>query len=265
MKPFDDKDVRWAISHYIDRQQLIEVGYLGASTGVVAADAALQAAAAVFRCGEGPAGEIQHAGIRSEEGRRAAAGKGFKKDGGIWDDPDGKPLTLDIIGFGAAGPAMGPVLSEMLKRHGVEASLSLPPDFDRPVPEGPVRRLDLRPWRQSLREPYDTLRLYQGQSIAVPGAHLVNFSRWKNAEFDKIVDEVYVTDPNNMPKMKDLFRARDGDLAAGTAGHPTGAELPPHPDEHHYWKNWPTADNAYINGASWHLTYPIVLWNLKPA
>ena len=32
-----------------------------------------------------------------------------------------------------------------------------------------------------------------------------------------------------------------------------------------YWKNWPTADNAYVNGASWHLTYPIVLWNLQPA
>ena len=23
-------------------------------------------------------------------------------------------------------------------------------------------------------------------------------------------------------------------------------------------------DNDYVNGASWHLTYPIVLWNLQP-
>ena len=30
--PFNDKDVRWALSHYIDRQQLVEVGYLGANT-----------------------------------------------------------------------------------------------------------------------------------------------------------------------------------------------------------------------------------------
>ena len=41
----------------------------------------------------------------------------------------------------------------------------------------------------------------------MPGAHLVNFSRWKNPEFDKIVDEVYVTDPQNVPKLKELFRA----------------------------------------------------------
>ena len=29
VKPFDDKEVRWAISNYIDRKQVIEVGYLG--------------------------------------------------------------------------------------------------------------------------------------------------------------------------------------------------------------------------------------------
>ena len=31
-----------------------------------------------------------------------------------------------------------------------------------------------------------------------------------------------------------------------------------------YWKNWPTAENLYVNGAFWHLTYAIVLWNLQP-
>ena len=32
-----------------------------------------------------------------------------------------------------------------------------------------------------------------------------------------------------------------------------------------YWTNWPTKDNAYVNGAFWHLTWAMVLWNLKPA
>ena len=61
VKPFDDKDVRWALSYYIDRKQLIDVGYAGASELFAPADAGLQAAGAVFRRGEGPAGEIQHA------------------------------------------------------------------------------------------------------------------------------------------------------------------------------------------------------------
>ncbi len=94
---------------------------------------------------------------------------------------------------------------------------------------------------------------------------LVNFSRWKNPAYDKIVDEVYVTDPQNVPRLKDLFRAA------------MEIWLPELPDiqlvqNHHripmnttYWKNWPTAENPYINGASWHLTFPLVLWNLRPA
>jgi peptide/nickel transport system substrate-binding protein len=32
-----------------------------------------------------------------------------------------------------------------------------------------------------------------------------------------------------------------------------------------YWKNWPTKDNAYVNGAFWHLTFQLVLNNLQPA
>ena len=27
--PFDDKDVRWALSYFIDREQIIDVGYSG--------------------------------------------------------------------------------------------------------------------------------------------------------------------------------------------------------------------------------------------
>ena len=33
-------------------------------------------------------------------------------------DPQGQRLTLDIIGFGSTGPAIGPVLTELLKRQG---------------------------------------------------------------------------------------------------------------------------------------------------
>ena len=31
-----------------------------------------------------------------------------------------------------------------------------------------------------------------------------------------------------------------------------------------FWTNWPTQDNAYINGAFWHYTFQLILNNLKP-
>ncbi len=264
VKPFDDKDVRWALSHYIDRKQVIEVGYLGADTVSALPMPPYKPLLPYFDAVKDLLATYNTLEFNPKKGDGLLQAKGFKKTDGMWETPDGKPFTLDIIGFGASGSAMGPVLSQMLRRHGVAASLSLPPDFNDRFQKGQFAG-SIYGHGGSIREPYDTLRLYQSQSIAVPGAHAVNFSRWKNPDFDKIVDEVYVTDPKDVAKLKQLFRAA------------MEIWLPDLPDiqlvqNYHriplnttYWQGWPTADNSYINDASWHLTFPIVLWTVRPA
>jgi len=264
VKPFDDKDVRWAVSHYIDRKQIIDVAYLGAETVSSLPMPPYKPLLPYFDAVKDLLAKHDTLEFNPKKGDALLQAKGFKKQGDMWEGPDGKPFALDIIGFGASGSAMGPVLSQMLKRHGVTASLSLPPDFDSRFQQGQFVG-SIYGHGGSIREPYDTMRLYQGKSIAVPGAHLVNFSRWRNAEYDKLVDEVYITDPENVPKLKELFRAA------------MEIWLPDLPDiqlvqNYHRipmnltrWTNWPTEDNPYINGASWHLTFNLVLWNAQPA
>lgn len=263
VKPFDDREVRWAVSHYINRQQLIEVGYLGASSVSALPIPPYKPLQPYFDAVKDLLAKYDTLAFDPKKGDALLQGKGFKKKDGMWEAPDGKPLTLDIIGFGGSGPAIGPVLSQMLKRRGVTASMSLPPDFDNRFQKGQFTG-SIYGHGGSIRDPYDTMRLYQGKSIAVPGAHLVNFAHWKNPEFDKIVDEMYVTSPDNVPKLQELFRAA------------MEIWLPDLPDvqlvqNYHRipmntlrWKNWPTEDNAYINGASWHLTWNLVLMNLQP-
>ena len=264
VKPFDDKDVRWAISHYIDRQQIIEVAYLGADTVSTLPMPPYKPLTPYFDAVKDLLAKYNTIEFNPKKGDALLEGKGFKKKNNMWEAADGKPLTLDIIGFGASGPAMGPVLSQMLKRHGVTASMALPPDFDSRFQKGDFVG-SIYGHGGSIREPYDTLRLYQGQSIAVPGAHAANFSRWKNPAYDKIVDEVYITDPQNVDKLKQLFRAAmeiwlpelpDIQLVQNYHRIPLNTTR---------WTNWPTEDNSYVNDASWHLTYNIVLWNAKPA
>jgi peptide/nickel transport system substrate-binding protein len=199
-----------------------------------------------------------------KKGDALLSGKGWKKDSeGYWSK-DGGRIQVDIIGFGAAGPAMGPLLTEMLKRRGIESAFSMPPDFDDRFQKGQFVG-SIYGHGGSINEPYGMLRLYQGQSVAVPGAHLVNFSHWKNAAFDKITDEMFAVDPNDKARMLPLFRQAmeiwipelpDVQLVQNFHRIPWNTT---------YWKNWPTQDNAYVNGASWHLTYPLVLWNLKQA
>ena len=96
-----------------------------------------------------------------KKGDGLLAAKGFKKDGeGFWVDAQGKRLNVNIIGFGAEGSAIGPILVEMLKRRGVEASMALPPDFDSRFQKGEFDGA-IYGHGGSINEPYATMRLYQ--------------------------------------------------------------------------------------------------------
>jgi len=263
--PFNDKDVRWALSYYLDRKQLIEVGYLGANTASQLPLPPYPPLAPYIDAIKDLLAKYDTNEFAPKKADGLLSAKGFKKDGaGFWADPQRKRLSVNIIGFGASGPAIGPVVVEMLKRRGIEAGLALPPDFDSRFQKGEYDAA-IYGHGGSVREPYETLRLYQGASIAVPGAHQANFARWKNADYDKLVDEAYGADPNDTKKLSEIWRRA------------MAIWLPELPDiqlvqNYHripwnttYWKNWPTEENAYVNGAHWHLTFAMVLWNLQPA
>jgi peptide/nickel transport system substrate-binding protein len=263
--PFTDKDVRWALSYYLDRQQLIDVGYLGACTASKLPMPPYPPLLPYFDAVKDLLAKYDTNEFAPKKGDSLLAAKGFKKGGdGFWTDAEGKHLAIDIIGFGAAGPAIGPVLVEMLKRRGIDSGMALPPDFDDRFQKGQFDGA-IYGHGGSVNEPYATMRLYQSASIAVPGAHQANFSRWKNPEYDKLVDEAYGIAPDDTKKLTDIWRRA------------MEIWLPELPDiqlvqNYHripwnttYWKHWPTEQDPYVNGAHWHLTFAMVLGNLQPA
>ncbi|MBV9813741.1 MAG: hypothetical protein JO326_13420, partial [Acetobacteraceae bacterium] len=264
-KPFDDRDVRWAISHYIDRKTIIDVGYLGAETTSSLPMPPYPPLMPYFDAVKDLLAKYNTLEFDPKKGDALLQAKGFKKGSdAMWQSADGKPLTLDVIATGAAASAMGPILTQLLKRRGVASNLGIPPDFDDRFQKGDFTGA-IYGHGGSIREPYDTLRLYQSSSIAVPGAHSVNFSRWKNADFDKIVDQVYVTDPQDVDKLKQLFRAAMEIWLPDLPDIQLVQNYHRIPMNQTRWSNWPTEDNNYINEASWHLTFNMVLWNVKPA
>lgn len=262
VKPFDDPAVRWALSYYIDRQQLIDLVWQGASQVSSLPMPDYPALRPYFDHVKDLLAKYDTVEFNPEKGDALLSGLGFKKgNDGIWAR-DGAPITLDIIGFAAFGSAMGPVLSGMLRDRGVAASSSLPSDFDERFERGAYTGA-IYGHGGAIREPYGMLRLYHTRRVAVPGAHRVNFSRWKNAEFDKITDEMFITDPNDKPKMMALLHRAMEIWLPALPDIQLVQNFHRIPMNTTYWKNWPTAENPYVNGAPWHLTFPIVLWSLQ--
>ena len=98
-----------------------------------------------------------------EKGAALLAELGWKKGSdGLYQDPDGKPFTLEIISF-FDFPSVGPVLAELLVRQGMNATYGQPPDmFDRFF-AGDFNAA-IFGHGGSVKDPYETLRLYQSSA-----------------------------------------------------------------------------------------------------
>ena len=265
--PWSDKDLRWAVSYLIDRQQLIEVTFGGASTPTK-----LPLPAADQYAGLKPfwdaAGELLTQYPTNEYNPNKAAerlqGKGYTKGAdGFWGNADGH-LKLEVGGW-AVFDDMGPILVEMLKKGGIDATYVHPPDMIERFQQGNYQGMLFGHGGSVNADPYDTAKLYQSASLAIPGGHSVNFSKWKNTDYDKIVDEMAITATTDQTKLIDQFKR------AMAIWLP---ELPDIPIQQWYhripyntsnWTGWPNKQNPYVNGAFWHLTFPLILNELKPA
>jgi peptide/nickel transport system substrate-binding protein len=202
--PYNNPEFRWALSYLIDRDSLIKVGWGGASEKTelpMPNFPALKsyADAAKPLLAKWPTNEFN-----PEKGHAMMSKLGWKRGSdNMYVDPSGAKFQMDIIA-NFDFPSVGPVLVELLKRQGVGASFAIPPDAGVLFQKG-EHQAALWGHGGSIKDPFETLRLYQSSSVNVPGGHLVNLAKWSNAEYDKVVDEVHVTPPSDKAKVTELF------------------------------------------------------------
>ena len=181
----------------------------------------------------------------------------------MWEK-DGEMINCEIIGF-SPWVDLGPLTAEQLRKGGINASYIQPPDASSRMAEGNFECL-MFGHGGSVRDPYFTMKLYQSSSVNIPGGHQVNFYHWENATWDELTDKIAQTHPDETDTIMEYYH---------DAMEIWIDELPDVPilEFYHrivmsreYWDGWPVdrgpKQDSYVNEASWHLTWGLVLHKL---
>ncbi|HEY66178.1 MAG TPA: ABC transporter substrate-binding protein [Caldilineae bacterium] len=261
--PFNNPDVRWAVSYAIDREQLVQVAYEGAGQ---ATTVPFPYYPPLMKYIESISDLLEKYPTNKVDLAKSEAlmkGAGYTKDSeGFWVDADGNRVEAVIHGFPIFAD-IGPIIAEQLRKAGFEASYTMPADSYTRMSDGTAKVM-LFGHGGSIADPFYTLNMYHSRYARPVGESTPYFSRWANAEYDKIIEEMS-TVPMGDPRMMDLFRRAMEIWLRELPDAPIVQWYHRIPMNTTYWKNWPTRDNPYVNGAFWHLTFPLILHRLEPA
>jgi peptide/nickel transport system substrate-binding protein len=271
LPPFDNPDVRWAINHAINRDQLIQIAYEGNTVPQAAQmpaypplQAFLDANADLFE--EYPV--LEYSLEKTEE---LMTGAGFTKDAeGFWVGADGERVTFDfVLPAGEADKEkMAPVLVEHLRAAGFDASYQAIEwgVFSDAESRGTAAGF-LHDVCGSVRDPYKTLSWFHSRWAApigepAPGGPGTRFS---NEEFDALVDQMAVIsadDPEFEPLAAEALEIWLQNLPMVSLVQTMMVT----PYNETYWTNWPTAENNYVHPiAHWWVSGHVLLHNIEPA
>ncbi len=270
--PYDNPDVRWAFSFYLNRDELRELAYDGAAAYNPLTMPQYPPLQPYFDIATEVMEEIGRSTLDydPDRGDELLTAAGFEKNSaGFWEDSGGNTIDCDIVGFGA-WVDLGPAVAQQLRNHGINADYGQPTDASSRMAEGNFECL-MFGHGGSVRDPYFTMKLYQSSSVNIPGGHQVNFYHWEDSDWDELTDEVAKTSPDDTARMHDLWRE---------AVKIWLEQLPDVPilEFYHrivfsekYWTNWPQGDTSqgaidvtgYVNEASWHLTWTLVVHKLE--
>lgn len=265
LEPFSDVRVRRAISYAINRPQLDEVVYDGAKIGT---EYPFPLYPNLVKFAEKTTAlheKYRPAAFDLEASAKLMEEAGFAKSAdGLWEK-DGKTVPCAIQGFEGIHVDVVPILVEQLKAGGFDASINFGPDAYQNMADGKPG-LYMFGHGASLVDPYAAFELYHSRYAEPLGTTAGNnrFSRYKNPEYDKIVDEM-ATLPAEDPRFEPLALQAMEIYWRDVIDIPVVQFLHRIPYNQTRWTNWPTADNPALgfNGAFWHHTGMLVMTQLK--
>jgi peptide/nickel transport system substrate-binding protein len=267
LAPYDDVRVRRAISLAIDRDRLDDLLYEGAKIATIYP---FPLYPGLQRFVDSPAVRALEATYQPRRFDLDASAKlmtdaGFTKNAnGLWQK-NGQTVDATINGFEAFQADIAPLLVEMLKAGGFDASAYFGVDAYQHMRDGQPG-LYLYGHGASLTDPYATLDMYHSRYSRPHNQPAVDgyWSRYTNPLYDRLLDEMAPRssdDPlfqTNAAQALEIYWKDQIDI-------PIIQWLHRIPYNQTYWTNWPTKDNPAggTNDAFWAHTGMLVITQLK--
>jgi len=267
IRPFDDPDIRWAMSYAIDRDEIVAFAFQGFS----------QTAALPFppypglqKYMDGVADQLQtYPTLKYDPAQSEAimSRKGYSKDGeGLWVDGSGQRISFQIVTFPQHPSAtpIAPIVTQQLKRAGFDASFLLPADFVSRITTGDAAAF-LWGHGGAMKDPYKTLDLYNARYVKPTPTPIffTNMYRWSNSAFSDLVDQMGRL-PEDDPGVMPLWQQAMQNWLPELPDIPLIQTVIALPMNSTYWTNWPEGDHPYIHEGFWHRTGLHIFLNLKP-
>jgi len=259
--PFDDPEIRWAVSYAINRDDVVTYGLEGMGKTTKVTFPEFTGLLPYIDSIEDLLEEYDTNEFNLEKSAEIMERKGYIKDNdGFWVGPDGKRVEIVISTFSFL-ESLCPVVVENLRTAGFDATFHLPVDAFSRMSLG--TEAFIFGHAASVRDPYACLDLYHSRFAAPTGETTFPFYRWANPEYDKIVEEM-ATIAHDDPRMFPLFRQAMEIWLKELPDIPLTCYYHRNPINYTYWTGWPTEDDPYTNDAFWHKTLLLMLLRLQP-
>jgi peptide/nickel transport system substrate-binding protein len=259
--PFTSKEMRWAVSYAIDRQQMLDVALEGAGTLTELPFPRYAPLEPFFEAAKPLLEQYPTMEFNLEKSNALMEGQGYAKDSeGFWAK-DGARVPTSISGW-QVFIDIGPVIAEQLRNAGFEAEFTTPADNGTRISDG-TQKIWLNGHGGSINDPFDTMDMYTSKFFRPVGEPTSYNSRFQNAEYDAILEQMAAMSKDD-PAYMDLYLAALEIYLDNLIDAPIQQFMHYIPMNTTYWTGWPTEDDPYLNGAFWHLTWPLILQRLEP-
>ncbi|MBE9502383.1 MAG: ABC transporter substrate-binding protein [Chloroflexi bacterium] len=263
--PWDQKEMRWALSYLINWQSVVDLAYEGSTVPAWGIWPAYDGMNPYFDAIQDLREQYPTATYDSAKAEEILTSAGYQKGSdGYWASAAGEKLHLNFLVNAGDPEAMKvtTIVADQLEAGGIEVEVQ-------PLSGSVQENARLLGEYDLAFQPFcpgyifDNLELFHSKYYVDLGEmapwYERNSFRFQNEAFDAVVDEMAATPPYEVEKVKDQFQRA---MAIWLDELPVipGVQAPALvPFNSTYWEGWPSADDPWNMPVSWWASWNLVV------